>query len=438
MSAAAIDDAPPPGDGIRGLVGIGLAVVVLFFGVAGGWAALSPLDGAIVGDGIFKVEGNRKSVDHLEGGIVGRVRVKDGDLVQVGDVLLELDSERLSSQVEILSQQLAMAEATEARLVAELSGAEEPAFPPSLLAADGEVARVAIAGQRDEFIAREVALKGAQAVLETRIGNLAQQIEGKRARQGLLQTQLASLEAERSSLAGLYDDGLTTRARLLDIERSQTGIMADIADAQSSAASLEQSIIENHQQIAQLGNDRRAEVAGRLEEARSTILDLRPSLANAEEALSRTTVRSPYSGRVVGLQVFSTGEVIAPGGTMLEIVPARARLVVETKVRVEDIADLRTGAVAEVRVVSYAQFYVPLIRATVTTVSADRLTDERTGAGYYLAQLMVEPEDLAAHPEIELYPGMPAQVMIATRPRSALEYLLGPLVASFAGALRQN
>ncbi|RYE58645.1 MAG: HlyD family type I secretion periplasmic adaptor subunit [Rhizobiaceae bacterium] len=425
-------------DRIHGLVALGLAIVVMFFGVAGAWAALSPLDGAIVSEGIVKVEGNRKSVDQLEGGIVSRINVRDGDLVQVGDVLVELDRERLASQVDILRQQLTVAQATEARLSAELTGAQYITFPPELLRTDDSTARQALVSQRDEFEARRKALTGAESVLRIRIDNLWQQIEGKLSQEKLLNSQMDSLEAERESLKGLYTDGLTTRSRLLDLERSQTGILADIAEVQTSIASLKQSIVENEQQIEQLSNDRRAEVAGLLDQVRLTILDLGPSLANAQAALSRTVVRSPYAGRVVGLNVFSTGEVVPPGGTILEIVPIETRLIVEAKVRVEDIADLKIGAGAEIHFVSYAQLYVPMVEASVANVSADRLTDERTGAGYYLAQLVVDPTELAANPKIELYPGMPAQVMITTRRRSALEYLVGPLLASFDGALRQN
>lgn len=431
-------ESPVASDSIRGLAATGLAIVVMFFGVAGAWAALSPLDGAIVSEGIVKVEGNRKSVDQLEGGIVTRINVRDGDLVQVGDVVVELDRERLTSQVDILRQQLTFAQATQARLSAELTEAEDITFPAELVQTEDSTAQLAVVSQRDEFAARRKALTGAEGVLRVRIDNLRQQIEGKRSQEELLNSQMDSLEAERESLKGLYTDGLTTRSRLLDLERAQTGILADIAEVQTAIASLGQSIVENEQQIEQLTNDQRAEVAGLLDQVRSTILDLGPSLANAEAALARTIVRSPYAGRVVGLKVFSTGEVIPPGGTLLEIVPIETRLIVEAKVRVEDIADLKIGANAEIHFVSFAQLYVPMVKAAVANVSADRLTDERTGAGYYLAQLVVDPAALAEAPEIELYPGMPAQVMITTRPRSALEYLVGPLLASFDGALRQN
>lgn len=425
-------------DEIGGTVRAGLLIVALFFGAFGGWAAMSPLDGAIVGEGVVTVEGNRKSIEHLEGGIVREIKVHEGDHVAAGDVLVVLDDERLRAQVDILSQQLVVARATEARLIAELDERSSVTFPPELAQAPEDFVKRAVASQTAEFDARHTALLGQQEVLQHRIADLRQQIIGKTGRQQSTEAQLASVVAEEESLRALLGQGLTTRARLLDLERTAESLKADISDNLSAIASAEQNIAENQQQITQLVNDRRAQIAGDLNDVQAKLLDLAPNLANARASLERTVVRSPYAGNVVGLKVFSTGAVIAPGGTILDIVPDQTDLVLEARIRVEDISDLKLGAPAEIHFTTYKRMYVPTMRGKVTTISADRLTDERSGAAYYVAQVVVDPADLAKSRDISLYPGMPAQVMVTTKKRSALEYLVGPLFASFDNAFRQD
>ena len=425
-------------DSIKGTIRLGLLIVVLFFGVFGGWAALSPLDGAIVGEGVVTVEGNRKSVEHLEGGIVKQIKVREGDHVAAGDILVVLDDERLKAQVDIVTQQLVVARATEARLIAELDDQPAVKFPDDLAGGQQDFIKRAVASQTAEFDARHTALLGQQEVLQHRIDDLRQQIIGKQARQKSVEAQLASIREEEDSLRDLLGQGLTTRARMLDLERSAESLAADISDNLAAVASAEQNIAENQQQITQLVNDRRAQIAGDLNDVQSKLLDLGPNLSNAKASLARTIVRSPYEGKVVGLKVFSTGAVIAPGGTILDIVPDQTDLVVEAKIRVEDISDLRLGADAEIHFTTYKRMYVPTMRGKVTTVSADRLTDERTGVAYYVAQVVVDPADLTRNREISLYPGMPAQVMVTTKKRSALEYLVGPLFAAFDNAFRQD
>lgn len=429
---------PTVGESARGTILLGGAIVFAFFGIFGGWAALSPLDGAIVAEAVVAVEGNRKSVDHLEGGTVREIRVKEGDHVTKGQVLLVLDDERLRAQTEIFAQQMAVAQSTEARLVAELGDSDSISFPELLTTSTAQYVQRAVQSQVSEFNTRREALSGSEQVLGHRIEDLQNQIVGKQSRQKASEEQLASMKAERASLDKLFADGLTTRERLLALDRAISALGADIAESQTAIASAEENIAQTRQQIVQLNNDRRTEIAKDLGDVQSRILDLGPTLANARDALARTIVRAPYDGKVLALQVFSTGAVVPPGGTVLDIVPDRNALVVEARVRVEDISDVQLGSSAEVHLTTYKRLYVPTLYGTVNTISADRLTDPRTGAAYFLAQVMVDPEELSGPGTPSLYPGMPAQVMITTQKRSALEYLLGPLFASFDGAFRQN
>jgi epimerase transport system membrane fusion protein len=440
LSHSSIIDAPaaPASDDPRPTFMWGLAIVIGFFGLLGGWAALAPLDGAVVGDGVVMVEGNRKSVEHLEGGIIKDIRVREGDKVAAGDTLVVLDDAPLRAQADIYAQQLAVARATEARLAAELRGDATISFPADLADSAVPYVQQAVTSQADEFAARRAALLGGQQSLGFRIENFRQQIAGKEARQKALEAQLASVNAEEETLRGLVDQKLATRSRMLDLQRASAAVAADEADNLAAIASAQQSIAETQQQILQLESDRRAEVAADLDKMRSRILDLGPALSNANAALGRTVVQAPYAGRVVNLRVFSTGAVINPGGTLLDIVPDSTGLVVQARIRVEDILEVAPGATSELHFATYKRMYVPVMAGTVTTVSADRLTDERTGIAYYTAQVVVDPKDLRRNPDIALYPGMPVQVMVKTERRTALDYMLSPLFAAFDGAFRQN
>ena len=181
-----------------------------------------------------------------------------------------------------------------------------------------------------------------------------------------------------------------------------------------------------------------ADVAANLGDTRAKLLDVGPRLESAQKSLQRTVVRAPYTGTVVGLNVFSVGAVIKPGDRILDIVPDGTDLVVEAQIAVDDIADLQQDMAAEVHFTAYKQRLTPTIHGTVTEISADRLTDPRTGAAYYTAIIRIDPKDLAAAPEISLYPGMPATVMITTEKRTAFEYLVGPLFASLDRSFRQK
>ncbi len=428
-----------PSDSAGGATKAGWIILLLFFGGFGGWAISAPLNAAIVGEAVVKVEGNRKSVQHLDGGIVRELRVKDGDRVEEGDVLLALDDTQIRAEFDILSQQQDLLRATEARLLAELTDSDKIDFPADLLARGSEPSvRTALDGQQKELENRKTALAGEELILDQRISQLREQIAGNEAQVVSYREQRRSVVDERNYLEDLFKKGLVTRPRLLQLERTATGLEGQIATTLASIASAKHAMEEYTREIAQLRKARRAEVTRDLSDTQAKLLDVSPRLRNARMALGRMEIRSPYAGEVVDLAVFSVGGVIGRGEKILDVVPDQTALVVEAKIGVEDISDLQPGMVAEVHFTSYKQRTIPVIHGPVAQVSADRLTDERTGAAYYLATIAVSEEELAASPEIKLYPGMPATVMITTEERTALDYLVGPLVASFDRAFRQR
>lgn len=425
----------PVSDSAKGSIRAGLIILVLFFGGLGGWAAVAPLNAAVVGEAVVKVEGNRKSVQHLDGGVVKELRVREGDTVATGDVLIVLDDTTARAELDVLLQQVVNLRATQARLLAERDGATEIAFPPELTEA---AAAAAMDNQRREFSSRQAAIVGETGILNERRSQLSAQIIGNEAQAEALREQLVSVLEERKKLQHLYDQGLIEQPRLLQLDRTAKGLEGQIATVDATIASSRRAIEENAQQVLQLSRDRLAEVTQQLSEVQSKLLDLAPRQHAAATSLERLEVRSPYAGRVVDLAVFSVGGVIGRGERLLDIVPAAPPLVVEARIRVEDIADIAPGMRAEVHFTSYKQRITPLIHGAVADISADRLTDQRTQVPYYVAHISVDPGELAASPEIQLYPGMPATVMITTKERTALDYIVGPLFASLDHSFRER
>jgi len=422
-------------DSATGSIRAGLIILFLFFGCFGGWAAIAPLNAAVVGDAVVKVEGNRKSVQHLDGGVVKELRVREGDTVAAGDVLIVLDDTIARAELDVLLQQVIDLRAVQARLLAERDGATEITFPPELSDAN---AAAAMDNQRREFVSRLAAIAGQTGILNERRSQLTAQIIGSEAQVQALRDQLDSVLGERKKLQKLYDKGLIEQPRLLQLDRTAKGLEGQIASIVATIASSRRAIEENAQLVLQLSRDRLAEVTQQLSEVQSKLLDLAPRQRAAATALERTEVRSPYAGRVVDLAIFSVGGVIGRGERLLDIVPAAPTLVVEAKIRVEDIADIAPGMRAEVHFTSYKQRITPLIHGSVSDISADRLTDPRTQVPYYVAHIAVDAGELAASPEIQLYPGMPAAVMITTKERTALDYVVGPLFASLDYSFRER
>ena len=236
----------------------------------------------------------------------------------------------------------------------------------------------------------------------------------------------------------LLKAGLTTRTRILELDRSASDLQGLIDQGLGEIAGNRQNRAELESQIAQLTKERRAKLSAMLIDTQSNLTDLVPKMFASQAALDRAVVRSPYDGQVMNLSVFSIGAIVAPGQTILDIVPTRNSLVVQAQVRVEDISSLRSDMMAEVRFTSYKQRSMPIIHGRVARISADRITDSKTGFPYYVADIVVDPAELAAAPQIALYPGMPASVMIVTEERTALDYILSPLLASVHSSFRQK
>jgi HlyD family type I secretion membrane fusion protein len=428
-----------PSDSIRHVALAGWLIIAIFFGGIGSWAATAPLHGAVVGNGVVKVEGNRKSVQHLDGGIVKELRIKEGDKVNVGDVLIVLDETQARAEFDVLSQQHVVLRATEARLLTELDHGSELVMPDDLKARPGDTYIKSIwNGQISQFESRLAAIEGQRSVIREKVNQLESQIVGAEAQVKAFTNQISSVRAEAKDIAPLVERGLIARPRILQLERTAYGLEGQIADANANIAKARQAIAEQQQQIAQLDNDRMADITKDLRDTQAKMLEVIPKAMNAKAVLGRMDIRSPYAGRVVALTVFSVSGVIQRGEKILDIVPDQDSLTIEAQIAVEDISDIKPNMRAEVHLTAYKQRIVPIIHGDVIQVSADRLVDPKTNNPYYVAFVKVDENELAAMPNIKLYPGMPATVMIPTVQRTAFDYIVGPLVMSFNHSFRQK
>lgn len=429
----------PPDDSAKGPIRFGLAVMVLFFGGLGGWAAYAPLNGAVVAPGVIKVEGNRKTIQHLDGGIVKELRVKEGDRVEAGQTVFVLDDVQQRAAVTMLSQQYDAYRAQQARLLGERDDAAAIAFPADLAQRRTDPAISAILdAESKQFAIRRTALAGQVSVLKQRIEELQEQIRAAQAQEASQKEQLALIREQLKDQRYLLERGLTQRPRVLELERTASAIVGQAGEIAGNIAKARQSIGEVEMQIVQVRNDRMTEIAKDLRETQDKLLDLPPKLQAAQDVLYRTELRTPYSGYVVGLSMFSVGGVIGKGEKVMDVVPMRNDLTVEANVNVDDIHEVRPGMRAELHLTAYKQRVLPVIHGEVTQVSADRLTEPKTNVPYYVALVRVDERELADAKGVELQPGMSATVMIPTEERTALDYLLGPVVASFDHAFRQK
>lgn len=414
----------------------GLLVVFLTFGVFGSWAAFAPLDSAALAPGVVTVQSYRKTVQHLEGGIVKELLVHDGDQVSAGDPLLILDDTQIKAEFEMIKGQLIAMQAAEARLLTERD--EKPKVDFSkMLELDSPRALEAKETETQVFKARRLAHQGEISVLEKRIGQLNEQIKGLQAvirNKGNLDK---SYVGEIKELSELLAEGFVDKQRLLDQERRLDMLKSEVAEHSSSVTKIRLQINETQLQILQLKKDFNSEVVTQLAEVQTKLFDLQERLAALQDRIARSVVRAPDSGMVLGMSIHTVGGVVSPGSPLLDIVPSISDLVIEAHVSPLDIDRVTIGKQADIRISTFKSSTTPVVKGEVARVSADRLTDEQTGMPYYLArvQLTQESAQQLADLNLKLLPGMPADVLINTGKRTMLQYLLQPAADAFAKSL---
>lgn len=405
---------------------IGLLVIVVTFVIFGGWSIMAPLSGAALAPGVVMVKNHRKTVQHLEGGIVRKLLVRDGDVVAAGDVLIELDDTRSGAELDIVKSQYSSAKAMEARLIAERDGLAQVVYPASL---DGSVDKRtadAIAVQNQIFLARTNAHAGERQVLEQRIEQLRSQIAGLEQLKSTKRDLIASYAAEIKDISELLEDGFADNRRLREFDRNHTQNLGDIADLESRIAGLRINIGETQLQIMQLEKEVQKEVAGQLGETQGVLSELNEKIHVLSDRLQRGAVIAPVGGMVLDLAVHTEGGVIAPGSPIMDIVPLTEELLVEAKVSPLDIDRVRVGMEAEVRFSTFKRGATPMLVGVVTALAGDSLLSEDKTTSYYLARVELTPDSLKGMANVQLVAGMPAEVLIKTADRTLFRYISQP------------
>ena len=427
-----------PGPGVRMLVLSGLVVVASMVAGLAAWSMLAPLESAAVAPGSVSVEFNRKTIKHLEGGIVRRILVTEGQKVSAGQLLIELDTTQARAQLELLRGQRAAAEARYVRLVTERDGGGRIRFPDWLERKRGESHIADIIGRQDGiFSARRAAMASQTAILTTRIGQLDEEIKGLDGQIAASRSGIAILGEELTIVAGLLNKGLARRPRLLELRRMETERLSDLAKAISAVARAGQRIGETRLQIGDLQVVRNAEITQEMREVQTELLELGERLRVAEDTLTRSRITAPLDGTVVGLQVHTVGGVVGPAEPLVHIVPSDEKLIIEAQIDPIDIDVVRTGLTARIDLTPFNSRHSGAITGTVASVSADSLVDENSGRGYYLVRIEIDDNDPAAQ-AVTLRPGMPAQVMIITGRHTIMHYPSNPSHAPSSSPSERN
>jgi HlyD family secretion protein len=414
-----------------------IAALVLGFML---WSFLAPLGSAVNANGQVIVDGDHKTIQHLERGIVREILVKDGDKVTTGQVLVRLDDTQAKATLKSASDGYHAAEALVARLAAEQAQAAAVTYPADLVTAaqsDSDAAKM-MAGQSDTFTAQRRELASQTDILNQRIAQAQAEIGGRQAQIAAEDQQTRLLAEELNGLNYLLAKGLVPKPQVLEKQRMQADIAGQQAENVAAIARAQQTIGENKMQIGELRAALSNEAAAKFGDAQKDMFDAGQRVLAAQDVLDRTVIRAPEDGIVIQEKVHTPGGVVEAGGALMDIVPESARAIVDVKVDVNDITKVREGLSAELRLIGYEQRTTPTVAGTVIWVSADRIEDDKQHTAYYEAHLAADPAALDALPGVSLHVGMPVEASIATGDRTLLEYVLAPLSRVLSRGMREQ
>lgn len=414
----------------------GLLLFALVFGVFGLWASIAPLDGAAFAPGQVTVRSYKKIVQHLEGGIVAQIQVRNGDVVNRGDTLLILDDTQARADLETANARYIGLKVREARLIAERDQFDEVRFPAELSRTDSRVAEEMDA-QVSIFQARKAANEGSIEILEQRIEQLQSQLEGMRAVREAKLLLANSFEEELADTRTLLEQGFSDINRLRTAERSYASYSGEAAELAANISATEVRIGEARLEIIQQRSEFRNTVVSELGDTQTALKDVAERITALEDVVRRTRVVSPESGIVNGMQVHTEGGVIGPGSPIAEIVPESDELIIEASVSPMDIDRVSIGQEARIRFSTFGS-RAPTIFGSLLSLSADALNDERTGGSFYLARIQVNPDSMEELGDLALMPGMPAEVYINTGSRTFMQYLFKPLSNAAARSFNED
>jgi HlyD family secretion protein len=425
---------------IRAHLITGLVLVLVLAGGFGGWASTVPISGALIAPGAVVVDSNVKKVQHPTGGVVGEVRVRDGDTVKAGDIVVRLDETVVKASLAIVVKTLNGLWARAARLEAEQRGLDQIKFPPMLTdRVDDPDVRDVMASETKLFEVRVNGRAGQKAQLRERVTQLNEEIAGLSAQEKAKDKEIALVEKELIGVRQLYDQHLVQLTRLTTLERDQARLSGERAQYIASRAQAKGKITETELQIIQVDKDMVSEVSKDLRETNDKIGEFVERKVTAEDQLRRIDIRAPQAGMVLQSTVHTVGGVITAGDAIMMIVPQADDLSVEAKVNPQDIDKLQIGQKTLLRLSAFNQRTTPELNGKVTRVSADVTTDQRTGQSYYTIRVSMPPEEIARlGSDNKLIPGMPVEAFVQTGDRTMFSYLMKPLSDQLMRSFREK
>ncbi len=416
----------------------GSLVALFFFGFVG-WASVAPLQSAIVAAGTVIVESHRRDIQHLEGGIVKDILVRDGQTVKMGQPLIRLDNMQAATALQQIQDEQDELSAQEARLVAERDGNQAIHFPPELLARAHE-AKVSesILGEQTAFDNQKASIRQQTEILNEKKAEDARAVEGFEAQIAADDTQIALIQREADAVGKMVAKGLEPTAKLLDLQRNVAEIQGQRGDLVQKIAQQKLDSGEVDVQIINVKSQALEDVLKDLRDVQSRRFDVNDRVQAARDLLRRTTLTAPVDGRVVDLQVHSKGAVIKAGEPVLEVVPVHDHLEIEARLRPQDADEVHVGMIAKVDLSAFKARRLPMLTGTISYISPDTLEDPHTGQPFFLAHVNVDGTILKTYPAARFSPGMPVQIEIQTGAHTALNYFLEPIRDVMHNGMREQ
>jgi HlyD family type I secretion membrane fusion protein len=428
-----------PTDNYKGVARIGYAVIAFTFVGLLGWAAFAPLDSAVIATGVISAEGNRKTIQHLEGGMLRKILVHEGQKVRAGQILFELDPTQANAVAGITKNQYVALKAMEARLIAERDQRQSITFPADLLnqRSDPAVAR-ALSDEQVQFQERRQTLQGQTDLMNAQRDQYQSEISGiDRQTQGLKE-QLGFIEDELGDLRKIYDKGLVPRPRLLAMEREQASLSGSIGRLTADRAKATQGMGETQLKIRQIKQQFFQEVSQSISETRVKLAEVTEREVVASDAQRRINVVSPVSGTAQNLRFFTEGAVVRPAEPLVDIAPDDEAFVIQAHFAPTDVDNVHAGMTTEVRLPAFHSRSIPILNGRIQSISRDRLTDAEGKTTYFLGIVRVDVKQLPKQFRDRVTAGMPAQVVVPTGERTVLQYLFSPLRDTLRTTMREE
>lgn len=421
---------------LAGMIITGVAVVGF-----SAWSATAPIAGAIITSGAFVASGQNKTIQHLEGGVIREILVREGDIVEAGQTLMVLDDTTPRAEQRRLTLKQARLEAVEARLKAEINWNETVEIPPNLLESDEPEVATIIENQRLTFKARRTGIQSEITAMEESVDSLSEHLAGARTQLASVKDQLTLYEEEIGGKKGLLTNGLIRKSEVLQLQRARLAMQGEIGRLTGDIGDTRERITRAREQIAGLRNSAVKQAIEQLQDIRADLFDTRERLMTARGILDRVRITAPVRGAVVKLRYHTPGGVVEPGRSILEVLPLREELLIEVRVRPQDIDSVKQGNAAMIRLTALNQRVTPMLSGEVIYVSADALSEEgrtdKSSRDTYVARVRLSSEEIATVANFTPTPGMPAEVYIRTADRTFFQYLTKPVRDTMSRAFRE-